>query len=323
MSSDLVVFDGKSMKVQGPHEVSTSELLRAFFSCKSAKTLIAYRQDIEDFSIFMNQPGGLNSVVETLLARGHGLANALVLSYISDMQRRGLAAATINRRLAALRSLVSLANTLGIISWKIEIGNVKSEPYRDTSGPGSDAIVRMMQYLKNWRGAKAHRDYAIIRLLYDLALRREEVASLDLKDVELERRELLVLGKGRVEKCRLSLPKPTAEALSQWLHIRGVEPGPLFTNFDRAGKGARLTATSIYRLVRGLGKTVGAKVRPHGIRHSAITTACLRAQANGIPLEEVLDFSRHKDVATLLIYRDRERNAQGQIASLVADEISA
>jgi len=59
--------------------------------------------------------------------------------------------------------------------------------------------------------------------------------------------------------------------------------------------------------------------RPHGLRHLAITEAYKAAQANGMDLEEVLDFSRHKDVKTLMIYRDRDRNVQGQLAALVAN----
>ena len=35
-------------------------------------------------------------------------------------------------------------------------------------------------------------------------------------------------------------------------------------------------------------------------------------------LEEVLDFSRHRDVKVLMVYRDRERDVQGQVAALVA-----
>ena len=47
--------------------------------------------------------------------------------------------------------------------------------------------------------------------------------------------------------------------------------------------------------------------------------ACKAAQAHGIALEEVLDFSRHRDVKVLMIYRDRARNVQGTLAALVAD----
>jgi hypothetical protein len=52
--------------------------------------------------------------------------------------------------------------------------------------------------------------------------------------------------------------------------------------------------------------------------HSAITEACKAAQANGMGLEEVLDFSRHRDIKVLMVYRDRERDVQGQLAAFVA-----
>jgi integrase len=72
--------------------------------------------------------------------------------------------------------------------------------------------------------------------------------------------------------------------------------------------------------VRDLGQDAGLKVRPHGLRHAAITEACKAAQASGIGLEEVLDFSRHsrKSIAILMVYRDRQRNVQGRLASLVS-----
>ena len=103
---------------------------------------------------------------------------------------------------------------------------------------------------------------------------------------------------------------PTLPA--DWLAARGTEAGPLFTNFDRAGKGRRLTGVSLYRIVRGLGEQHGVKVRPHGLRHTAITEACKAAQANGFGLEEVLDFSRHsrKSIAVLMIYRDEYYNPE-------------
>ena len=55
------------------------------------------------------------------------------------------------------------------------------------------------------------------------------------------------------------------------------------------------------------------------MRHTAITEAIKAAQANGIGLEEVLDFSRHRDVKVMMIYRDRERNVQGKLSALVAE----
>ncbi len=296
-------------------------LVDAFLSGRSERTIRAYRQDLFDFRGF-TQEQTLLAAVGRLLLSGHGEANALVSAYKSALMARGLSASTINRRLAALRSVVKLARTFGIVRWTLEIDNVKAEPYRDTQGPGRNGVQRMMDVLDGRKDNLVARDRAIIRLLYDLALRRGEVVSLNLSDLDLEAATLCVTGKGRMQKTILSLPQPTKAALSAWVLERGNVPGPLFSHFDRAKKGdGRLSGTSLYRIVRKLGEAVGVKVTPHGLRHTAITEACKMAALKGIDLEEVLDFSRHTDIKVLMVYRDRERDVQGVLANLVAEEI--
>jgi integrase/recombinase XerC len=298
-----------------------AELVGAFLSGRSERTVRAYGQDLQGFASFLGLED-VNEAAGLLLAQGHGKANAVALAYRADMLDRGLAPSTVNRRLASLRSLVKLGRTLGVVPWTLEVPNVKSEKLRDTVGPGRSGVQLLMDALDPRLDSKAKRDRAAVRLLYDLALRRGEVVALDLEDVDLEAGRVAVLRKGKREKNLLSLPEPTKDALREWVAVRGSEPGPLFTNFDRAGKGGRLTGTSLYRIVRDLGLEAGIKVRPHGLRHTGITEAVKAAQRAGISLEEVRDFSGHADVKTLMIYRDRERNVQGQLASLVAGEIA-
>ena len=209
-----------------------------------------------------------------------------------------------------MRSLVKLARTLGMVTFGLEIQNVRAQAYRDTRGPGLAGIRMLMRELIERNDRKGIRDLAILRLLYDLGLRRGEIVSLDVEDVDLEQERLWVVGKGRTQKEALSLPEPTRRALAAW---------PLFMNVDRAGKGpGRLTGSGLYKLIRRLGADVGITTRPHGIRHTAVTEAVKTAQAHGMGLEEVLSFSRHRNVTTLMVYRDRERDVQGQLAEMVA-----
>lgn len=296
------------------------ELLAAFLAGRSDCTRRAYSQDLDDFRRFLGARK-VSDAATTLLSRGHGEANRVALAWRASLQERRLQAATINRRLAALRSLVQLARTLGIVPWTLEVKNARAESYRDTRGPGLSGVRLLLDEVERRRDKKALRDRAALRLLYDLGLRRSEVVGLDVDDLDLDAGTVAVLGKGRTQKTKLTLPGPTKEVIRQWLEARGTEPGPLFTNLDRAGKGCRLTGTSLYRLVRRLGERVGLKVRPHGLRHTAITEACKLAQAKGMGLEEVLDFSRHHDVKVLMVYRDRERDVQGQLATLVASGV--
>ncbi len=302
-------------------DTSTDDLINAFLSGRSARTVDAYRRDLQDFANFL----GVHDTAQAarvFLSGGHGRANLTALNYVQALQDRGLQPTTINRRLAALRSLSALARTIGLIPWRIEIKSVRTTPYGDTRGPGLSAFKRMLNLVESRKDKKGIRDRAILRLLYDLGLRRGEVVSIDIEDVDLAEKTLRVVGKGHTQKTVLSLPGLTAGALRDWMTARGDEPGPLFLNLDRARKGnGRITGKSIYRMVRDLGNKVGVKTRPHGVRHTAVTEAVKKAQDNGINFEEVLDFSRHKDVRTLMIYRDRERNVQGRLSELVSESL--
>src|SRR5262249_55941862 len=153
-------------------------------------------------------------------------------------------------------------------------------------------------------------------LLFDLALRRGEVCSLDLAHLDIERATLEVLGKGKRARLRLSLPAPTRAALAAWVAARGTAPGPLFTNLDRARKGdRRLTGSAVYAIVRGLGPRAGLVARPHGLRHASITLALDRT---GGDVRKVQKISRHADVRTLLRYDDARQDQAGDVARLVA-----
>lgn len=293
---------------------SGRRLVGAFFAGRNARTLEAYRQDLETFRAFVGADT-LDEAAGLLLSHGLGEANALTLSYRAELLGRGLAPATVNRRLAALRSLVKLARTLGIVPWTLEVGGVKSEAYRDTRGPGRAGFRRILDELDERTDAKAKRDRAAVRLLYDLALRRGEVVSLGLEDVDLEAGTVDVLGKGQTEKVRLTLPEPTKAALGSWIQARGEEPGALFVNFDRAGKGGRLTGRSLHRIVKDLGLKAGLEVRPHGLRHAAITEALDLLKGD---VRKVQRFSRHRDLRTLNRYDDNREDLGGEVARLVA-----
>jgi len=149
----------------------------------------------------------------------------------------------------------------------------RSARYRDTRRPGRAGFLRLVGQLEARAAAAsgrarsvALRDLAAVRLLYDLALRRNEVVSLDVAHLDLEAGRVLVLGKGRGEREALTLPDKTRAVLAAWLAERGAAPGLLFVNFDPAGKGSaggrRLTATSLYRVVRDAGDAAGVRASP-------------------------------------------------------------
>lgn len=302
-------------------EAQAATLITTFLSSKGSATREAYKQDLKCFQGYLLSALGIESV-HALLSLAAGELNFAILGYRDHLFEKAFSPSTVNRRLGAIRSLFKLSRLLGFTSVRIEISNVKSESYRDTKGPGLPAFKRMMTKVASQSYEKAARDHAILRLLFDLALRASELVELDLCHVDLELKRISIKGKGRAQREFLSLPSTSIEALKKWITARGTSNGPLFTNLVRAkNQRKRLTRTGLFKLIRWLGHQVNVKTRPHGVRHLSITEACKVAQNNGFALEEVMDHSRHKSITTLMIYRDRERDTQGAISTLVSNTI--
>lgn len=279
--------------------------VKAFMGGRPETTVEAYRADLEVFAHYV----GVESVSEmasAFLNQKAGKANAMVHAYKTEMIESGLAPSTINRRLSAIRSMTKFARQFGLIDWRVEIGNVKATPYRDTRGPGKERVYLMLENLQRGENAKAKRDVALVAMIYALALRASEAINIDLKDIDLESRQVKVLGKGKSERVVMSLPESVVPKLEEWIECRGDDEGPLFYSFDRTLKEKkRLTRSGLYKLVRRIGKKTGlsADVRPHGLRHTAITEAVKSAQRAGITLNEVMQFSRHSSLEVLLRYQ--------------------
>ncbi len=306
----------ETLPVQSNHKI-VDEFLRG----RTQTTLKAYQADMEAFAQFLHASDA-NSAAQMFLSSGGAGGNSLALDYRNSMKEAGLQHSTINRRLSTLRSLCKLARMRGLISWSLEIENLKNRAYRDTKGPQESGFRRLQNQAEKRTDPKGIRDYAILLLLHDLGLRRNEVCSLDLEDIDLENSTIRVMGKGDNQKQSLMLPKRTAEALRTWIDVRGNHPGALVTNLHRSDAiaGTRLTTTSLYRIVQRLGSDTGIlKLSPHKIRHTAISTACERAAEAGInDLTKILHFSRHKNLKTLQVYLDDHENCQGKIAEVVA-----
>jgi integrase len=148
--------------------------------------------------------------------------------------------------------------------------------------------------------------------------------------VDLEGNRLFVLRKGYRERQWLSLTKTAKETIEQWMEWyrpggEGEKGLPLFVNFDRSEKdrnGGRLTDSGLYHVVRKLGKMCGRNnIHPHAIRHTAVTQAVEAATAKGYNLKDVLPYSGHKNITTLMVYVDQQRDVQGDLAESVGSTV--
>lgn len=306
---------------RGRASVHGGELLKLLLADKrSPATRRAYAADLRDFFGEDLSPREVEQFVTLPPAQMAGL----LASYKADLMERGLAEATINRRLAAIRSLLKFCYRLG---WSQTDGRSLIEgervvTYRDTRGVKAD-VVKKLFAAADTADLAGLRDLALLRLLCENALRRAEVCSLNVEDFRPSERLIYILGKGKgTQKEPETLSERAVEALNRYLTAAGHahDPhAPLLRNVDPRPEynGLRLTGDGIYHIVRDLGARVGlANLTPHKLRHTAITIALDVTDGN---VRAVRDLSRHARIETLQRYDDNRRDFQGSVSEKLSD----
>jgi integrase/recombinase XerC len=287
----------------------------------SRHTVRVYRQGIEEFLGMIKAEALISEILVQFLLLEQKQAYQLVLSYQGWLRQRNLATATINRKLAGIKSLVNYASSVGKCFYTLS--NVKTQTvtnYRDTTGIACETF-KLMLGVVNRSTIKGKRDYAILLLLWGNALRRSEVTQCLLKHFEPMERRLWILGKGKKGQLQqITLGKETIQAIQDWLEVRGKIGlnEPLFCAVHRGYWGHQLNPDSIYKLVQKYAKLAGIEktLSPHRLRHSAITAAL--ETTNG-DVRSVQKLSRHSSLNTLMIYDDNRKNEQGRVTALLED----
>jgi integrase/recombinase XerC len=279
---------------------SSSELLADFLRLKiSANTRRNYSKAIVDFCRRTYNSEVSERLITQFLSLQQPEAVYQASHYRQLLIDAKLAPSTINVRLSALKSFVDYARQAEQCHFNLaDVTCLKVESYGDTTGIEVAGFREMLQ-IPDRSTIKGIRDYVILRLLWDNALRRNEICSLDVGDFDKLGR-LSILGKGKIQKSQIDLSPATTIALSQWLAARSdyCSSDPLFTSLDRRCKGHRLDGSTIYRLVREFSKAAGIDkiVSPHRIRHSAITAYLDASDGN---LRAAQGLSRHANLNTL------------------------
>jgi integrase/recombinase XerC len=313
MNSNLVPLNSKvSHLTLVPPNTDWERVLGDWLNTKrSNHTRRVYQKDIDNFLADLGTELG-----KFLSLDRHG-AYALVSRYKGDLLQKGLKSATINRRLAAIKSLVCFAYNCGHCEFMLEaVKGEKLSAYRDTSGVDPETFKRVLGGID--RGTlKGIRDYALLMLLWSNALRRSEVSKANIADPVAK--TLRIYGKGRGNQSEIvSLGSGTVTAIESWLSARG-ETNPdkaLFCSVNAGYRDGRLCTQAIYNIVKercqdaGITKTMS----PHRVRHSSITAAL---EATGGDVRRVQKLSRHSSLNTLLIYDDNRKNHQGEVTDIL------
>lgn len=249
----------------------------------------------------------LTQLVDFAVARGASELEDIDLELLRDWLWRasqdGLAKSTLARRAAAARSLTN---------WLARTGETPTDAATRLKAPKSEhhlprvltrqsmaSILQRVSDRADTGDPVALRDLAIIELLYASALRVSELTGLDVRDVDLGRLTVRVLGKGSKERV-VPFGVPAKNAIVGWLE-RGrpalaAAEGALFVG----SKGARLANRTVYELVSGLLATVpgSGPSGPHTLRHTAAT----HLLDGGADLRAVQEMLGHASLGTTQLY---------------------
>ncbi len=226
----------------------------------------------------------------------------LYLSRYVDEHGISLKRVTQNYHLIALRSMLKylIKRDINVISPdKIDLSKAESRSIKFLERDSVDRLLNMPEISK----IEGLRDKAILEVLFSTGLRVSELVSLNRDQINLDRKEFGVIGKGR--RARIVFLSDTAvDWLNRYLKGRTDEGKALFIRYS--GKtpdsieSLRLTSRSVQRLVEKYVKKarLPIKITPHGLRHS-FATDLLHGGADLRAIQEMLG---HKNVSTTQIY---------------------
>jgi site-specific recombinase XerD len=229
----------------------------------------------------------------------------LWLNRLEDHHGAPLKKNTQNYHLIALRAFLKYLSKRDIESLAAEKIELAKQPERHVDFMEAKEIERLLEAPLKAQGPDMVRlrDRAVLELLWSTGLRVSELCSLKLEDINFNRNEFSVRGKG--SKWRVVFFSDDAKAwVKKYLDARKDMSPMLFVSHDRAAKGrdsmSGLTPRTVQRLVTHYAKIAGItkRVSPHTLRHSFATDLLM----NGADLRSVQSLLGHASVTTTQIY---------------------
>jgi site-specific recombinase XerD len=256
----------------------------------SPRTLIAYRQALEDFRVQKNALTWRNCRSDDFR------------DYLFELMKKSQARSYIRLQFSAFRTFYRFL---------VERKNLRIDPVRQLQLPKAEKKLPLVLTQKQvdellsapLRAPKTKaaprwmplRDAAILELFYSSGLRLAELASLNVADLDIYTESVRILGKGRKERvCPVGLP--ALEAISRYRTAANVQTGPLFINKSRRRISPRSIWLTLKRYLRHT--SIPIAVSPHKLRHSFATHLLDR----GADLRSVQALLGHASLSTTQIY---------------------
>lgn len=257
-------------------------------SSASPATVDAYRHDLDAL---------VNFAITAGLTSWHALDLPLLRRFLGTERTRGLAPRSLARRRAALSRFAEHLVERGVLTHNpVTLTQAPRQPRHLPRPVDVDLLGRFLDTPHDG-SPLAHRDQAILELLYSSGLRLAELASLDLE--HLQPRRVRVIGKGSKPR-QVPVGQRARQALDAWLAVRDNLANPGERALFIASHGGRLGHRAIQARLTRLARQRGLPehLHPHRLRHSFASHLLESSQ----DLRAVQELLGHVNLSTTQVY---------------------
>ena len=256
----------------------------------SPNTLISYRKDLEDFSLFLLETEAHQDLVK--------VDKKIIRNFMVYLGEKKIAKRSINRKLSSLRSFYLFL---------LKVGEIKTSPleniqslkfYAEKQIPFSEEEMADQQREVNRPAKKSLLKELIVETLYQTGIRRAELVNLLLENVDFSKSEIKVIGKGNKARV-IPISKKLSTLMAEYLLIR--KPLEAYTEyFFINAKGKKLNDKFVYSTVNTYLSLVTSKKKksPHILRHSFAT----HVLECGAEISKVKMIMGHSSLASTQVY---------------------
>jgi integrase len=240
------------------------------------------------------------------------LSRDLLMAYRAKMIERKLSPSTINVRLSAVRKLIGEAKRNGILNGEqaaqlADIPNIRQQGTRLGNWLTREQAKELLT-VPDRTTLKGKRDYAILSLLTGCALRRAELAALNLEDIQQREGRWVIAdlcGKGGRIRT-VAVPLWVKKAIDEWTVDAGLRQGRLLRAVQKNGRvvGERLSDWAIWSVVETSAKAIGIE---HFGAHDLRRTCAKLCRKSGGDLEQIKFLLGHASIQTTERYLGSEQ----------------
>ena len=257
----------------------------------SKHTVTAYKNDLRQYHEFQSS--------SSIQKGADSYSRLTIREWIYHLNEQGLSNKTILRKLSSLKSYFNFLIRRGIL---------ESNPCREISGPkiekrlpnyisstDLDSLIKKVFFPETLAG---QREKAILTLFYSTGMRRAELISLRVKDVDFSRDLIKVFGKGKKQRL-IPITGLLRSVLLKYLDQRkdsSIDSDFLFYT----AKGSSMYPKMVYRMVYAALEKVSSvsKKSPHVLRHSFAT----HLVNNGADINAIKELLGHSSLAATQVY---------------------